>query len=54
MEIKSTMLIFQNLVNYTWMCSVRVCCWHVMPKFAYLSNEKGIKVVGITSGLCDE
>jgi hypothetical protein len=27
------------------MCSVCVCCWHVIPKFAYLANEKGIKVV---------
>ena len=27
------MLIFHNLIRDTWLCSVRVCCWHVMPKF---------------------
>ncbi len=31
------------------MCSVSVCCWHVIPKFAYLANEKD-KVVAISVG----
>ena len=39
MEFKSTIIFFQNLVRYTWMCSVSV------PKFVYLTNEKVIKVV---------
>ena len=32
------------------MCSVSVCCWHVMPKSANLANEKILKVIGNISG----
>ena len=53
-KFKSTILVFHNLVRYTLMCSVSVCCWHVNPKFAYLANENVIKVVCNISGLCDE
>ena len=53
-EFKITMLVFKNLVNYTWMFCVSVCYWHVMPKFANLSNEKIIQVIGNIRGFCDE
>jgi hypothetical protein len=43
MEFKSTIFVFHHFVRYTWMCSVSVCCWHVIPKFVYLANEKVIK-----------
>jgi hypothetical protein len=36
------------------MCSVSVCGWFVIPKFANLANEKEIKVVGNISGFCDK
>ena len=54
MEFKMTMLVFHNLARCTWMCSVSVCCWHAMPKFANLANEKIINVVVNIIGFCDE
>ena len=42
-EFKVTMLVFHNLVRYTGMCSVSICCWHIMHKFANLANEKNNK-----------
>ena len=42
-EFKSTIFVFHHLVRYIWMCSVSVCCWHVITKFVYLANEKVIK-----------
>lgn len=54
MEFKMTMLVFHNLISYTGMCIVSVCCWHVMPSFANPANEKIIKVIGNISGFCDE
>jgi hypothetical protein len=51
-KLKSLHLPF---IIYTWMCSVSVCFWHFIPKFAFLANEKKvIKVVVNISGFCDE
>jgi hypothetical protein len=46
-EFKMTIIVFHDLVRYSWTCSASVSCWYVMPKFANLTNERIIKVVGI-------